>query len=224
MATQIEAMRAGRLHIAGFNTGSVPLAVNCAGFRPLAMMADKEGTFGYEMEIIVRADSAYESVEDLKGAKFAFTSPTSNSGYKAPTTILKREFGITPKEDFKTSFSGNHENSVINVSLGDYDGAAVANIVTDRVYASEDSGVDRDDIRVLYRSETFPTTGFGVAHNLEPELAATIKEAFLSFDWEGTDMTQEFEDSDQFIPIDYRQHWKVIRQIDDQFGEDYACR
>ena len=38
-AAQIEAMRAGRLHIAGFNTGSNPLAVACAGLRPFAMMA-----------------------------------------------------------------------------------------------------------------------------------------------------------------------------------------
>lgn len=30
-AAQIEAMRAGRLHIAGFNTGSNPLAAACAG-------------------------------------------------------------------------------------------------------------------------------------------------------------------------------------------------
>ncbi len=42
-AAQIEAMRAGRLHIAGFNTGSNPLAVACAGFRPLTMMARADG-------------------------------------------------------------------------------------------------------------------------------------------------------------------------------------
>src|ERR1035438_3539794 len=48
-AAQIEAMRAGRLHIAGFNTGSVPLAVNCAGFVPFAMAASKSGQYGYEM-------------------------------------------------------------------------------------------------------------------------------------------------------------------------------
>ena len=29
-AAQIEAMRAGRLHVAAFNTGSTPLAVNCS--------------------------------------------------------------------------------------------------------------------------------------------------------------------------------------------------
>jgi len=37
-AAQIEAMRAGRLHVAGFNTGSNPLAVACAGYRPFTMM------------------------------------------------------------------------------------------------------------------------------------------------------------------------------------------
>ena len=51
-AAQIEAMRAGRLHIAGFNTGSNPLAVARAGFRPFAMMASNDGAFGYEMEVI----------------------------------------------------------------------------------------------------------------------------------------------------------------------------
>ena len=41
-AAQIEAMRAGRLHIAGFNTGSNPIAVACAGFRPFTIMASAE--------------------------------------------------------------------------------------------------------------------------------------------------------------------------------------
>ena len=36
-AAEIEAMRSGRLHIAGFNTGSNPIAVNCAGFVPFAI-------------------------------------------------------------------------------------------------------------------------------------------------------------------------------------------
>ncbi len=35
-AAQVEAMRSGRLHVAGFNTGSNPLAVSCAGFSPFA--------------------------------------------------------------------------------------------------------------------------------------------------------------------------------------------
>ena len=63
-AAEIEAMRSGRLHIAGFNTGSNPIAVNCAGFVPFAIMAGKDGTFGYEMEIIVPADSSIKTPAD----------------------------------------------------------------------------------------------------------------------------------------------------------------
>ena len=88
-AAEIEAMRSGRLHIAGFNTGSNPIAVNCAGFVPFAIMAGKDGTFGYEMEIIVPADSAIKTPADIKGKKLAFTAPTSNSGFKAPSALLE---------------------------------------------------------------------------------------------------------------------------------------
>lgn len=88
-AAQLEAMRAGRLHVAGFNTGSNPIAVNCAGFVPFAMMAAKDGSFGYEMEIITHVDSDIKEVEDIKGKNLAFTQPTSNSGFKAPSAILK---------------------------------------------------------------------------------------------------------------------------------------
>ncbi len=52
-AAQYEAMRSGRLHIAGVNTGGNPVAVSCAGLVPFAMMASKDGSYGYEMEIIV---------------------------------------------------------------------------------------------------------------------------------------------------------------------------
>src|ERR1051325_5385576 len=84
-AAESEAMRSGRLHIAGVSTGPTPIAVNCAGYVPFAIMGTKEGTFGYEMEIIVPADSAIKTPADLKGKKLAFTAPTSNSGFKAPS-------------------------------------------------------------------------------------------------------------------------------------------
>ena len=76
-AAQLEAMRSGRLHIAGFNTGSNPIAVSCAGFAPFAMMASLDGSFGYEMEIIVPADSDIMTPADIKGRTLTFTSPTS---------------------------------------------------------------------------------------------------------------------------------------------------
>ncbi len=93
-AAQYEAMRSGRLHVAGVNTGGNPVAVACAGFVPFAMMAAKDGSYGYEMEIIVPADSKISSPAEIKGGTLTFTSKTSNSGFKAPSALLKSEFGL----------------------------------------------------------------------------------------------------------------------------------
>ncbi|WNL42018.1 phosphate/phosphite/phosphonate ABC transporter substrate-binding protein [Halomonas sp. PAMB 3264] len=222
-AAQQEALRAGRLHIAGFNTGGVPVAVNCGGFRPFAMMAADDGSFGYEMEIITYPDSGIASVEDLQGRQLAFTSETSNSGFRAPSALLRSEYGMEAGEDFETAFSGSHDNSILGVVNQDYDAAAIANSVAKRMLAR--GVVNEGDFDVIYTSETFPTTGYGLAHNLKPELAQQIQDAFFSYDWEGTPLAAEFENSGeaQFIPITYADHWSVIRTIADANDVTYDC-
>ena len=228
-AAEIEAMRSGRLHIAGFNTGSNPLAVNCAGFNPFTIMASLDGNFGYEMEIITYPGSGIDKVEDIKGRTLAFTSPTSNSGFKAPSALLKAEFNMIPDRDFKTTFSGKHDNSILGVANKDYDAASIANSVKTRMIKR--GVVKESDFKVLYRSQTFPTTGFGTVYNLKPDLAAKVKEAFFSFAWDKPDGTPtslkvEFSKSKegQFIPITYKKEWAVIRTIDAANNVSYACK
>lgn len=223
-AAQIEAMRAGRLHIAGFNTGSNPLAVACAGFRPFTMMAAADGSFGYEMEIITYPGSGVEEVGDIRGGELAFTSQTSNSGFKAPSAILKADYNMVPEEDFEPVFSGKHDNSILGVANKDYQAAAIANSVLERMLRRD--VVSDDQIVSVYKSQTFPTTGYGIAHNLKPELQEQIQEAFFSFDWEGSALEEEFSKSGeaQFIPITFKEHWDVIRKIDDANGVEYNCR
>ncbi|SFN82087.1 phosphate/phosphite/phosphonate ABC transporter substrate-binding protein [Thioclava sp. BHET1] len=223
-AAQIEAMRSGRLHISGFNTGSNPLAVNCAGFRPFTIMASKDGGFGYEMEIITYPGSGIEKMEDIKGKELAFSSPTSNSGFKAPSAILKSDYDMVADRDFKAVFSGKHDNTILGVANHDYPAGAIANSVLERM---EQRGVVKpDQVVSIYKSQTFPTTGFGVVYNLKPELQDQIKDAFFSFDWEGTSLQEEFEKSgeEQFIPMNYKDFWEVIRKIDAANGVKYTCQ
>jgi phosphonate transport system substrate-binding protein len=223
-AAQIEAMRAGRLHIAGFNTGSNPLAVACAGLRPFTMMAAADGSFGYEMEIITHPDSGIDEVEDIRGGELAFTSQTSNSGFKAPSAILKADYGMIPGEDFEPVFSGKHDNSILGVANQDYPAAAIANSVLARMLDRD--VVSENQIETIYTSQTFPTTAYGLAHNLKPELQEAIQDAFFSFDWEGTALEEEFSKSGeaQFIPITFKEHWEVIRKIDAANGVQYNCQ
>ena len=223
-AAQIEAMRSGRLHIAGFNTGSNPLAVNCAGFRPFTIMASKDGSFGYEMEIITYPGSGIEKVEDIKGKQLAFTSPTSNSGFKAPSAILKGDFDMLPDRDFEPVFSGKHDNSILGVANKDYPAASIANSVKFRMISRD--VIKEDDVVTIYKSQTFPTTGFGVVYNLKPELQEKIRNAFFNFEWEGTTLQAEFEKSNegQFLEMTYKEFWDVIRKIDTANGVSYACK
>ncbi len=221
-AAQYEAMRSGRLHVAGVNTGGNPVAVSCAGLVPFAMMASKDGSYGYEMEIIVPADSPLKSPADLKGKTLAFTSPTSNSGFKAPSALLKSEFGLVKEKDFKTTFSGKHDNSIIGVANKDYEAAAIANSVLKRMI--DRKVVDPNKIRSIYKSQTFPTTGYGHAHNLHPELAAKIKQAFFTFNWEGSELQKEFQKEGRFVSIHHKSDWDVIRKIDAANGIKYTCK
>ena len=220
-AAQIEAMRAGRLHVAGFNTGSNPIAVNCAGFSPFTIMAANDGSFGYEMEIITHVDSDIKTVQDIKGRTLAFTSPTSNSGFKAPSALLKGEFDMVKDRDFKATFSGKHDNSVLGVINKDYEAASVANSVMNRMIKNDRA--DGTKIRSLYKSQTFPTTGFGHVYNLDPDLAKKVREAFFEYKWDAK-LAGEFKKEDKFIPITYKQHWDVIRKIDSANGVSYACQ
>jgi phosphonate transport system substrate-binding protein len=223
-AAQIEAMRAGRLHVAGFNTGSVPLAVNCAGFVPFAIMGDEKGLFGYEMEIITYPGSGIKQLADLKGRKLAFTSETSNSGFKAPSALLRSEFKLEAGKDYTAVFSGKHDNSVLGVANKDYDAAAIANEVMRRMF---DRGVvKREQIVTIYKSDTFPTTGYGMVYNLKPELAKKVQEAFFTFPWKGTELEKEFSKQgvSKFVPITYKKDWDVVRKVDSAMNVAYTCK
>jgi phosphonate transport system substrate-binding protein len=225
-AAQIEAMRAGRLHVAGFNTGSTPLAVACSGFVPFAMIASKSGEFGYEMDIITFPGSGIQKVEDIKGKRMAFTTETSNSGYKAPSALLRDKFGLDAGKDYTPVFSGKHDNSVLGVANKDYPAAAIASSVRLRMIAR--NVLKEDATKVIYKSETFPTTAYGFVHNLKPELQEKIKQAFFTFNWEGSELLKEFGKSEppgeQFIPITYKKHWEIVRDVDRAMGVKYECR
>ena len=201
-AAQYEAMRSGRLHVAGVNAGGNATAVNCAGFVPFTMMAAPDNSFGYEMEIVVPADSPIKTPADLKGHKIAFTDATSNSGFKAPSAILKADFNLEAKRDFEPVFSGKHDTSILGVVNKDYEAAAVANSVLNRMI--DRKVFEPSKIRSIYKSETFPTTGYGTVYNLDPKLVESIKKAFFEFPWEGSALAAVFKLEGMFIPIEYK--------------------
>ena len=216
-AAEIEAMRSGRLHVGGFSTGPTAFAVNLAGAIPFAVKGNSKEFQGYNLIVIVKANSPYQKLSDLKGKKLAHTAPSSNSGHLAPLALFPPQ-GLTPDKDYKIIFSGKHDQSVLGVNSGDYDAAAVASDVFERM--ARRGQVKAEDFRVIYRSAKFPTSSFAYAHDLEPVFRDRMLKCF--YDYRFTDdMKKAFDGADRFFPITYQKDWAVVREVAEAGGESF---
>ena len=216
-SAQIEAMRSGRLHLGFFSTGTTNFAVNIAGAVPFAIRADDQGAHGFNLIVLVRKDSPYQKLADLKGKKVAHTSPSSTSGNSAPRVLFPKE-GLTPEKDYQVLFSGKHDQSIMGVNSGDYDAAAVASDVFERM--GERGQIKVDDFRVIYRSPKFPTSSFAIAHDLEPALSKKILGCFYDYRFP-EEMQKAFAGADRFFPINYQKDWSVVRQVSEAAGQSF---
>ena len=218
-AAQVEAMRSGRLHIAGVATGPTPFAVNLAGFAPIVVMQRADGSIGYTLQLITHRDSPIKAIADLKGKRVAHVAPSSNSGDIAPRALFKA-LGIEPGKDYEVLYSGKHDNSIMGVVNRDYDAAPVASTVLERMQAR---GLFKPGtLRVVYESAQFPRASFGIAHNLTPELKAKIKEAFVGFDFKKSKLATEFKDIERFGEVNYQEAWRDVRTIQKSSGVSYT--
>ncbi|MDH3282001.1 MAG: phosphate/phosphite/phosphonate ABC transporter substrate-binding protein [Gammaproteobacteria bacterium] len=219
-AAQVEAMRSGRLHVGGISTGPTVFGVNLAGYVPMSIMCKGDGTFGYKLQLITHKDTDIKQIMDLKGRKIAHVTPSSNSGNQAPRALFK-SMGVTPDVDYEVTYSGKHDNSIMGVANKDYDAAPIASSVLDRMISK--GVVNKDDFRIIWESQSFPTTSYGYAHNLHPDLQKKIRDAFLTFDWKGSGLEKEFgKQADKFCPITFQEHWAPIRIIQKENGVVYS--
>jgi phosphonate transport system substrate-binding protein len=216
-SAQIEAMRSGRLHVAGFSTGPTGFAVNIAGAVPFAAKGSTAGVRGYNLLAIVKADSPFQKLSDLKGKKVAHTSPSSNSGNLAPRALFPAE-GLTPVTDYQPIMSGGHDRSVLGVNTGDYDMGAVASDVFERM--GNRGTVKPESFRVIYKSTIFPTSSFAHAHDLAPAIAAKVKQCFYDFKFPA-EMIKEFNGDDRFLPITYQKDWAPVREVAEKTNTPY---
>ena len=209
-SAEVEAMRAGRLHIAGFPPGPTWFAVNLAGYVPIAVKGYEKGRQGQRTIVIARADSPCNSLADLQGKTVAHVSPSSYSGHMVPVAFFPAA-GVIPGRDYRMVFSGGQGKSIHGVNAGDYDAACVASDVFRRM---ADAGrIKGEEFKILWQSSgLLPTASFGLAHDLHPDLAKKITDAFFAYRFP-PDMQKLFSGADRFVPITYKDDWAVIMRI-----------
>lgn len=82
------------------------------------------GAASHRAFIIVRKDSDLNSIEDLRGSRFALNSRHSNSGMNLPRIMLARR-GITAPFFGSVTETGSHTESIRRVAAGDLDAASI---------------------------------------------------------------------------------------------------
>ncbi|MEM8946818.1 MAG: phosphate/phosphite/phosphonate ABC transporter substrate-binding protein [Planctomycetota bacterium] len=216
---QIAALRSGQLHVTALSSGTVPTAVNRAGYVPLCTIGtpgegESAAEFGYTMQFIVKADSKLKDIKSLQEKKIAFVRPRSNSGCKAAMILLKDQYGMLPERNYDWYYSYSHDASVQAVLSGKADAAPTASDILARMVAKEE--LQADSYRVLYESERFPPVAFGCAYNLPVEMRDAISAAMLELDWSGTKLAEEMAagETKKFLPISYKDDWANIRRVD----------
>ncbi len=134
----------------------------------------------YRCLIIVPADSAAQTMKDLRGSVMAFTDPESNTGCLVPSDMLSRLDPEPHKFFSKVIFTGSHDRSILAVALPVVDAAAVDSLVWQSKLQEDPSLAQR--VRVLWRSEPFGPPPIVVPVDIDPVLADALQQALLALD------------------------------------------
>ena len=182
-AAVVEALRAGHAELAYLGPASYGLARRVMGERiaPIFRYIDNEGMEGYHSVMIVKADSPYRQLEDMRGKTLGFSDPNSTSGFQVPGWFLRRQ-GMDPATYFsRTGFTGSHEQGVMAVINGTFD-AAVISYSNERRNTfqrmAEKGMIPEGAVRVIWKSPLIPNAPIVMRMDL-PE--ALRREAVATF-------------------------------------------
>jgi phosphonate transport system substrate-binding protein len=152
------------------------------GVEPLVAASEPDGSMGYNAVVVVRADSPYKTIEDLKGKVVARTDPLSGSGYLIPTAAF-RAMGKPVDEYFRSPLSGGHPQSVLGVLKGTYDAAFTWTSKNDNIgnlRAMMNQGLlKREEIRIIWTSAPLPSPPVVIRKDIPPEMRADMEKLFV---------------------------------------------
>jgi phosphonate transport system substrate-binding protein len=172
---------------------------------PILAVREAEGGMGYYSAVVVKKDSPYKSLRDLKGHSLVYPDFNSTSGYLFPRAKMREE-GFDPDTSFsKTGISGGHTQSVMAVANGQYDAAVVymtggtpqTGFTNGAVYRLAQLGLIKPgDFRIIWTAGPIPNTALAVRTDRPQWFIDAVRGAAAA------------------MPYDDPQTWNDIGQLD----------
>tara|TARA_B100000787_G_C16193353_1_gene298982 strand:- start:1250 stop:2104 length:855 start_codon:yes stop_codon:yes gene_type:complete len=177
----VEAMRAGRAHIAWYGGKTYVKAAEIANAEAFAAgVRPGEKDAGYYTYFIVKKDSKLIKFEDIRGKVLSLNTIGSTSGDLIPQVELNKiNLSIKNTNHFKNVFyAGSHDACLLSVlnNQADVCGMSSRNFEA----RLEDGTIKLEDIRIIHKSDRVPPPPLAYSKSIPLEDRNEIKKAVLS--------------------------------------------
>ena len=176
----VEAMRAGRAHIAWYGGKTYVKAAEIANAEAFAAgVRPGEKDAGYYTYFVVKKDSELQKFDDVRGKVLSLNTIGSTSGDLIPQVELNKiNLSIKNKDDFKNVYyAGSHDACLLSVLNNQSDVCGMSS----RNYEArlEDGTIILDDVRIIHKSDRVPPPPLAYSKNIPLEDRNKIKKAVL---------------------------------------------
>ena len=176
----VEAMRAGRAHIAWYGGKTYVKAAEIAQAEAFAAgVRPGEKDAGYYTYFVVKNESEIKTFKDVKGKILSLNSIGSTSGDLIPQVELSKiDLSIKNKDHFKNVFyAGSHDACLLAVlnNQSDVCGMSSRNFEA----RLEDGTIKLSDVRIIHKSDRVPPPPLAFSKLIPKEDRIKIKQAVL---------------------------------------------
>lgn len=189
----VEAMGAGKIHLAWYGGKSYIEAARRSGAEAFAQVVASDGSPGYYAHLITNAANPIVAEMDLVNGKgdryvtanadnltFAFNDPNSTSGFLVPSYYVFAKTGIDPQTAFRELvFVGSHEATAQAIANHQVDVATNNSTALARLQATDPEAFEQ--IQIIWTSPLIPGDPIAYQADLPDCLKAQLQDFFHNF-------------------------------------------
>ncbi|MCC5655517.1 phosphate/phosphite/phosphonate ABC transporter substrate-binding protein [Nostoc sp. XA010] len=219
----VEALRANRADVAFLSSRPALKAKQLANasLYLAEVRSTYSGRYTYSSTFVVpnnsplkTQNSAKATLEQLRGKKIAFTSPTSGSGFIIPVAeLVKQKF--VPNRDrldgffSQISYGGNYSKALQAVVRGQADVAVVSEYALNPPYITAQ---EKNQLRVLHKINGVPAHGIAIDDDVPTPTREKLINALLKLNKsENNKLLRDLYNSTELVRINHDRHLATIR-------------